>query len=121
MEDKCEYCGAKSVRTIPVSGTPVYACGAYGAPGKQDGARSYTCHTNQIAQLTAANAKLKNELILFGMITQDRDRLAAAVEAMGDGNNPELWGELVKQRNDALAEAVVAKEAAEAENPGRES
>ncbi len=59
MEPKCEYCGAKSVRTIPVSGAPVYACGAYGSPGKQDGARSYTCRINQIAQLAAENTKLK--------------------------------------------------------------
>jgi hypothetical protein len=44
--------------------------------------------------------RLKDELVLFALITKERDELRAVVQEIDDGDNPDLWGTLVSQRND---------------------
>lgn len=53
----------------------------------------------------AENKRLREEIVLLAVITQERDELRKVVEAIETGgDNPDLWGALVKQRDEGQAE-----------------
>jgi len=72
--------------------------------GWEDAQRCTAGDVVEVANLLRDVAMLKAETILLAVVTKQRDELRAVVQEMGDGDNPGLWGELVKQRDEALAE-----------------
>ena len=61
--------------------------------------------------IIAAIERLKEETQLLALVTRERDELRAVVAEIDEGDNPELWGELVKQRDESLAEIKRLKQA----------
>lgn len=61
--------------------------------------------------------RLNRETLLLGLITEERDEAQAVIREIKDGDNPDLWGELVKQRDESSKEVkrlrVALTEAAE--------
>ena len=63
-------------------------------------------------ELHAEVKRLKDETLLLGLLTEECSELRAVIEEMDGGDNADLWGTLVKQRDNSKKELDKIREVA---------